>query len=72
MRRYYQSPVDSLRCRATRSALSDGSDARCMLRIAQQGCKVCKTHRRMFREGKELKDHTTGDVMVSIINYPLR
>lgn len=69
MSRTFVDAPDAVRCRAQIKPLSDGTTARCGRHIDQPHCAVCKQHRRMFREGKSLIDHVTGQPLTSVILY---
>jgi len=67
--RAFIAPPDASRCHVQRQPLSDKSTARCMKYIDQPHCIVCKQHRKMFRDGKTLISHVTGQKIESIIEY---
>lgn len=68
MAKFTDAPM-AIRCRAQIKPLTDGTTAQCGRGIDQAKCKVCKQHRSMFRQGKQLIDFTTGAVMISIIAW---
>jgi hypothetical protein len=72
VKRLYMAPTDDQRCEAQVYPLSDKSTARCMKRIDQQHCRVCRQHRKMFRDGKPLVNHVTGQPMDSIIRRDVK